>query len=62
MLTESHDEEQTIARVAARDTGKAEVACWRAGSRRGERTETTAGGVHPFDDEPGVDRAGQSSG
>ena len=27
MLTESHDEEQIIARVAALDSGKAEVVC-----------------------------------
>lgn len=27
MLTESHDEEQIIARVAALDIGKAEVVC-----------------------------------
>src|SRR6476469_2833619 len=56
------DDEETIARVAALDIGKAELVCCVRVPGAGCREERITGGLDPFDDDQVVGRSGESPG
>ena len=56
------DDEETIARVAALDIGKAELVCCVRVPGAGCLEETITGGLDPFDDDQVVGRSGESPG